>query len=387
MASPLRRSAEIQEIQMASLYAQSDSSFKPVQTWGLFGGAILAVQLWVWAKWITGPYFVRVPAGPSDPPTWMKTVLVTWTGVIMLGFPVAIYYFLVRPWRRERRITTDGMLLGAFGLAFFQDPLLNYLNTWCTYNTWMWNRGSWVMHVPGWVSWNRPGQMMAEPLLMNAPGYSFGVLLCTMLGCWVMRRAKMRWPSLGIPGLLGVLVVFTFFFDIVMEGFFLMPMGLFTYPGAIRSLSLFPGTYHQYPIYEGLLWGGVQAGFCSLRFFTDDRGRTFAERGLEHVRGGAVKRESTRFLAIFAAVSVFFFVFYTIPAQWLAMHADPWPEDIQKRSYFTMGICGEGTGRLCPHPALPIDQGEASAYIGPDGNVVIPDGTVLPKIVPFERAK
>ncbi len=387
MASPLRKSAEIEEIQMGSLYAQSHSSFKPVQAWALVGGAVLAVQLWVWAKWITGPYFVRVPAGPSDPPTWMKVVLVTWTSVIMLGFPISIYYFLIRPWRRDRRITTDGMLLGAFGLAFFQDPLLNYLNTWCTYNTWMWNRGSWVMDVPGWVSWNKPGQMMAEPLLMNAPGYSFGVLLCTMLGCWVMRRAKMRWPSLGIPGLLGALVVFTFFFDIVMEGFFLMPMGLFTYPGAIQSLSLFPGTYHQYPIYEGVLWGGVQGGFCSLRFFTDDRGRTFVERGLEHIQGGAVKRESTRFLAIFAAVSLFFFVFYTVPAQWLAMHADPWPEDIQKRSYFTMGICGEGTGRLCPHPSLPIDQGEASAYMGPDGKVVIPDGTVLPKIIPFERAK
>src|SRR6185295_14841527 len=231
---PSRQTAQVQEIRSSEwLDAQPRSGWKPVEAWAWAGAAILAVQLYVWAKWITGPYFVRVPAGPSDPPTWMKTVLVTWTGVIMLGFPVALYYFVIRPWRRERRITTDGMLMGAFGLAFFQDPLLNYFNTWCTYNTWMWNRGSWVKDVPGWVSWNKPGAMMAEPLLMNAPGYSFGVLLCTMLGCWVMRRAKLRWPHLGVAGLLGVLVVFTFFFDIVMEGLFLMPMGLFTYPGAI----------------------------------------------------------------------------------------------------------------------------------------------------------
>jgi len=387
MPSAVRQKTAIQEIHPESLHAQPRASLDPVRAWALAGGALLAVQLYVWTKWVTGPYFVRVPAGPSDPPTWMKTILVTWTGVIMLGFPVALYYVVIRPWRRERRITTDAMLMGAFGLAFFQDPLLNYLNTWCTYNTWMFNRGSWVMDVPGWVSWNKPGQMMAEPLLMNAPGYTWGVLLCTMLGCWVMRRAQSRWPNIGLAGLLGVLVVFTFFFDIVMEGLFLMPMGLFTYPGAIRSLSLFPGTYHQYPMYEGLLWGGVQAGFCSLRYFTDDRGRTFVERGLERVRGGAVKRESMRFLAVFAAVSLFFFVFYTIPAQWLAMHADPWPEDIQKRSYFTMGICGEGTGRLCPHPSLPIDQGETSAYIGPDGQVVLPAGTELPKIIPFDRAE
>ena len=379
--------AAVLEVRTESWAAQAQSSVQPVQAWALAGGAILAVQLYVWARWITGPNFVRVPPGPSDPPTWMKIALVTWTSVIMLGFPVAIYYFIIRPWRRERRITTDGMLIGAFGLVFFQDPLLNYFNTWSTYNTWMWNRGSWVLDVPGWVSWGKPGRMMAEPLLMNAPGYAWGVLICTMLGCWVMRRAKARWPDIGVLGLLGVLVVFTFFFDIVIEGLFLMPMGLFTYPGAIRSLSLFPGTYYQYPVYEGILWGGVQAGFCSLRYFTDDRGRTFVERGLERVHGGFAKLQSMRFLAIFGAVSMFFFVFYNIPAQWLAMHAGPWPEDIQKRSYFTMGICGEGTGRLCPHPSLPIDRGTTSAYIGPDGTVVLPEGTELPKIVPFDRAE
>src|SRR5208283_1312984 len=57
--------------------------------------------------------------------------------------------------------------LVACGLLFFQDPLLNYLNTWSTYNSWMFNRGSWVQHIPGWVSYGEPGRMMAEPLLMN----------------------------------------------------------------------------------------------------------------------------------------------------------------------------------------------------------------------------
>ena len=132
MAFGLRKNAEIQAIQTESLYAQPQSSFKPVQAWALLGGAILAVQLYVLAKWVTGPYFVPVPSGPSDPPTLMKIVLVTWTSVIMIGFPIGLYYFIIRPWRRERRITTDGMLMVAFGLLFFQDPLLNYFNTWST---------------------------------------------------------------------------------------------------------------------------------------------------------------------------------------------------------------------------------------------------------------
>jgi Spirocyclase AveC-like len=371
---------------VAALGTRPESTVKPVRIWAIAGGAILAFQLYVWIRWITGPYFKRVPAGPSDPPTLMKVVLLTWTAVIVLGLPVGIYYFIVRPWRRERRITLDGILLVACGLLFFQDPLLNYFNTWSTYNSWMFNRGSWVQHIPGWVSYGEPGRMMAEPLLMNAPGYSYGVLLCTILGCWVMRRAKARWPKISNVGLIGVLVVWTFFFDLVMEGLFLMPMGLYIYPGAIKSLSINAGTYYQWPVYEGLMWGGVQAGLCALRYFTDDRGRTFVERGLERVQGGFAKQQLTRFLAVFAACSMFFFVFYNIPAQWFAMHQDPWPADIVKRSYFLMGICGDGTDRLCPDPALPV-PGKNSGYINPDGKLVLPDGVKLPTIVPFDRGK
>jgi hypothetical protein len=371
---------------VAGLGARPESTSKPVRMWAIAGGAILVFQLYVWIRWMTGPYFERVPAGPSDPPTLMKVVLLTWTAVIVLGLPVGIYYFIVRPWRRERRITLDGMLLVACGLLFFQDPLLNYLNTWSTYNSWMFNRGSWVQHIPGWVSYGEPGRMMAEPLLMNAPGYSYGVLLCTILGCWVMRRAKSRWPNISNAGLIGVLIVWTFFFDVVMEGLFLMPMGLYIYPGAIKSLSINAGTYYQWPVYEGLMWGGVQAGLCALRFFTDDRGRTFVERGLERIQGGFAKQQLTRFLAIFAACSMFFFVFYNIPAQWFAMHQDPWPADITKRSYFLMGICGDGTDRLCPDPAVPVPL-KNSGYINPDGKLVLPDGVKLPTIVPFDRGK
>jgi hypothetical protein len=34
--------------------------------------------------------------------------------------PVSLWWFIVRPWRRERRITLDGMLLLACGLMFFR---------------------------------------------------------------------------------------------------------------------------------------------------------------------------------------------------------------------------------------------------------------------------
>jgi hypothetical protein len=370
----------------ASLGAQVQPTVKPVRIWAFVGAAILLFQLYVWIRWVSGPNFERVPPGVSDPPTYMKAILITWTSVIIVGLPISLWYFIIRPWRRERRITLDGMLLVACGLMFFQDPLLNYFNTWSTYNTWMWNRGSWVQDIPGWQSYGEPGRMMAEPVLMNAPGYSFGVLLCTILGCWVMRKAKNRWPNISNLRLIGIVAVWGFIFDFVIEGLFLMPMGLFTYPGAIKALSINAGTYYQWPLYEGLMWGGVQAGLCCLRFFTDDRGMTLVERGLERVRGGFVQQQLTRFLAIFAAVSALFFVFYNLPVQWFAMHAERWPDDLSKRSYFMMGICGDGTDRLCPDPAIPMHR-NGSGYINPEGKLVLPEGVQLPAIVPFERGK
>jgi hypothetical protein len=369
----------------AMLDGDLNSKVKPVTVWAAVGGAVLLLQLYVWIRWITGPYFTRVPAGPSDPPTYMKALLTTNAVVMCVGLPFVIWWFIIRPWVRERRITLDGILFVSCALFFFQDPLLNYFNTWCTYNTWLWNRGSWSSHIPGWVSPESPGRQVAEPLLINATGYGM-VLVLAIAGCWFMRRIKARWPGISNVGLILLTYAAAFVADFVMEAGFMLPFGLYTYPGSIRSVTVFAGTYHQWPIYEGLMWGGVMTALTCLRYFTDDRGRTVVERGLDQVRGGFAKQQLVRFLAIFAAVSGCFFFFYNIPAQWIGMHSDPWPADHLKRSYFNGGICGDGTDVPCPDPTLPIPT-KRSGYIDTDGKLVLPDGVGLPQTVPIERNK
>ena len=278
------------------------------------------------------------------------------------------------------------MLLVACGLLFFQDPLLNYFNTWSTYNTWMWNRGSWVQDIPGWRVVRGTGRHDGRTVPDERPRLLLRSCCARCSAAGSCARPRARWPNISTIGLIGVVIAWTFFFDFVIEGLFLMPMGLFTYPGAIQSLSINAGTYYQWPLYEGLMWGGVQAGLCCLRYFTDDRGRTFVERGLDQVRGGFVKQQLIRFLAIFAACSAFFFVFYNIPAQFFAMHQDPWPEDILKRSYFLMGICGEGTDRPCPDPALPMPR-RIPATSTPTVSSSCPTASSFPTNVPLERGK
>lgn len=379
----LTESAEFLSARALGVRSQSRST--PIEAFAWFGAALLALQIYVWAKWVTGPNFVAVPTGVSDPPGWMKIPLAAQCIFTCFWLPVSSYLLIVRPWLRERRITTDGMLLASFGLMCFQDPLLNYTNVWCTYNSWLLNRGTWALDIPGWHAWGAPGRVVVEPLLIILPGYS-GVLLCTMAVCWFMRRIKARWPDIGGPAMLAATYAFSVVLDVVMEGCILVPMGTYVYPGAIRSVSAFPGTYFQFPAYQALLWGLAQTGFAVLRYYTDDKGRTFAERGLERVKGGFAKQQLTRFLAVFAVVSLIFFFGYNLPTQWFGTHADAWPEDVQKRSYFTSGICGEGTDRLCPNPLLPIESRD-SAHIDPSGKLVMPEGTELPKVVSFERAQ
>ena len=359
-----------------------EKKVRPVVIWATAGGLLLALQIYVWTRWVTGPYFVRVPQGPSDPPMYMKTMLTINAAAMVILLPLTVYWFLIRPWVRERRFTLDGLLFVSCALFFFQDPFLNYVNTWCTYNTWLWNRGSWSSHVPGWVSPEEPGRQVAEPLLINATGYGM-VMFFAIAGCWLMRRMKNRWPGMSNLKLILATYAAAIVLDFGLEAGFMLPFGLYTYPGAIRSVSVFADTYHQWPVYEGLMWGGVMTALACLRFFTDDRGRTIVERGLDQVRGGFAKQQFIRFLAIFAFTSSAFFFLYNVPAQWFALHSDPWPADHQKRSYFNGGICGDGSDSPCPDPILPIPT-KRSGYIDTEGKLTLPDGAQLPKIVPFE---
>jgi hypothetical protein len=71
------------------------------------------------------------------------------------------------------------------------------------------------------------------------------------------------------------------------------------------------------------------------------------------------------------AVHAITFVLYTIPASWAVTHPVAWPEDTMSRSYFTSGLCGEGTDRACSGPAVPFATNE-SAYMTRDGGIAHP---------------
>ena len=346
---------------------------RPVKIWAVVGAGFIALQVYVYSAWILSGDAVRTPTGPTPVPGYMR-----WSAHSMEAITVSLvvffgYWFVVRPWRRERRMTLDGLLYLACFTLYWADPLLNYAQTWGTYNAVFFNRGSWAMHIPGWIA--PRNNLFPEPLLWSGGLYPTWIFGAMILACGVMRRVKQRRPNIGTIGLLGSCLAFFIVFDLISELTF-MRLGLYSYAGAIDWLTLFHGHYYQLPVYELLFWPLAWTAFAGLRYFRDDKGRTFAERGVDDLRVSPAKKYGLRFLALAGALNVLFFI-YNGPQIWWGLQADSWPQDIQKRSYLTDGICGPGTDYACPGSAVPIHK-PGAVHVSPEGKLVVPSGTKVP---------
>lgn len=134
-------------------------------------------------------------------------------------------------------------------------------------------------------------------------------------------------------------------FDVVFEGIVLMPLGAWEYPGG--HLAIFGDTYHKYPLHEALTTGLIFTAFASIKFFLDDRGQTFAERGATALEGSDRRRWGIRLLAVTGIVQLAMLLGYTVPNSVVGLHTSDWNQDIRNRSYLTY-TCGPEAKRPCP---------------------------------------
>lgn len=317
----------------------------PVRWWAGVGAAALIAQLMLLAHWVFSPYFHHVDSGPTPVPTWMKIVLVGWQVALPIAGLTVIWWFVVRPWRRDRRLTTDGLLVCAFSTLWVQDPMSAYAGQWFTYNAWMVNMGSWVHSTPGWLAPGTPENQIAYPLLVVPGAYICVFLLVSFLGAGLMRRIKTRRPQTSRVTLVACCYLFMGFFDVVFEGVIFMPLGAWEYPGG--HWAVFAGTFHQYPLNEALTTGAIFTAFACIKYFVDDRGHTVAERGAPALPAQQRRTWAIRALAVTGLVQVAMFAGYTVPNFVVGLHGAPWNEDTTKRSYLTY-TCGPSLDEPCP---------------------------------------
>ena len=343
---------------------------RPVLWWAALGGLFLAFQIYLFSAWILRGDAHRVPVGNTVVPNWMRISLsIQQWGLAAIALYL-IYRFVVRDWRRRRGVTFDGLLILSFATMWWSDPLYNYYQHGFNYNSYFVNFGSWIPNVPGWQS--QHGELIPEPIIWLPAVYICAFMLMATISCGIMRRAAARWPTFN-----RIQLFFVAFVPMVVVGTFweamFMRMGSHHYGSAISSVTLFPGKYYQFPVYQGIAASLLYTSWGALRLFRDDKGRSFAEKGLDSVHVTARARGWLRFLSVSGVVTSIFFVFYHLPMMHFALVGHAWPQDIQKRSYFTTGLCGAGTSYACPGPDIPIPRRDTSRHVDAHGKLVVPE--------------
>jgi hypothetical protein len=309
------------------------ATVRPVVVWAAAGAVLISLELLVLVLWAAGPNFVRVPTGSDTPPLWMRDVLNIGQVVFPLVALGLFYALLWRPWRRERVVTTDGILCVGFLLAAFFDPLSNFSHNWWGYNSYLLNFGSVMSAIPGVTAPDGHGYGQAFSILLIPGGYVAVFVPCSIFGCWVMRRAKARWEWLNAAGLIAICLVTMMAVDVLVEGMFFMRLGFWSYAGGHIPL-LNGGHYYKYPL-QVLIGSAIffSVGPC-IRYFVNDRGETIGERGLSQLRLPTGRRIAVRFLAVIATLHIALLVLYHVPMAIIDAHPATWPRDARTRSYF-----------------------------------------------------
>jgi Spirocyclase AveC-like len=332
---------------------------RPVVGWALLGGAYLSVVLYTLMAWVGSGQAQRTDTHVL-PPMWVRVELRLFDTVLPLIALWLVYRYLVRPWRRERRVTTEGMFLIAWITMYGQDLWMNYLQPIAFFNSYSINLGSWYDRLPGWSSPN--GNMNPEPFMHWIPGYIVAGFMVTLLGTKLLRRLERRFPRMSPAGMIACLYIFMFFFDIMLEGLVVLGRD-YAYLTTVPGPYLFKGHYYQFPLMESLFWGFVWTGGTALMHFRDDKGRTLAERGVDGIRMSGRRQQVARALAIVGVMNAIMFLTYDIPWNIAGTHTSGLPRDTP--AYLLSRVCGPGTAFECPRPDQPIQKKRATP-IPPD---------------------
>ncbi|MDB5977029.1 MAG: hypothetical protein JWR07_3789 [Nevskia sp.] len=359
-----------------SLHAPA--GWRAIYVWSGIGAFWLLFSGYIFAAWILGGHAHTTLTGVTPVPASMKFNAVFWQSFLGLISAILFYFFVVRGWRREGRLPLYGMLYIAAQSMWWQDALLNFLSPVFSYNSILVNWGSWNASVPGWVSPN--AEKMPSPVLLYLGLYPVFFCGATVALVALMRRIKVLWPHISNFKLVSIMFVALGLFAVAAEATWLRT-GMYTYIGLYSPVSLWPDQAYKVPVISVFFLDSlVLTLLACLIYYRDDKGQTYVERGSEHLQAG-FKVGTMRCLAMIGAANTILFVCYNIPMNYLAIIGPGWAPAVLEKSYFTNGVCGDGSDYACPGGAVPPAIGPHQIHIGPDGRIVVPPGAELPTLV------
>lgn len=289
-----------------------------VVVWATIGVVWVAFTVSGWIRWIVSDNFTPMEKGPDQIPVASRAFVYGYQVIAMGTLLFMCYRFIIRPLRREGRLSLDGMLLIAGSFAYFLDPLINYFHP----DTFGWN--AYAVNVGAWGNvypWAQPNHHYGEALLWAWPDYIDFGLLGAIMGCGVLRLLKRRSPRMTTPAALAIYWVIFFVGATIVE-IIRVRLELYSYARTISDLTLWPGHAYQWPIYESVFTASAVVTFTYLRWSWLTRGRSFLDAGLAERAWSARTKRRVLLLAVIGFVPVVWATFYFVPWAFTSMFAD-----------------------------------------------------------------
>lgn len=352
--------------------------WQAIHYWSGIGILWTALIIYVFATWLLSGNAHTTLTGVTPVPESTQFNAIFWQAFLGLLSAILFYVVVVREWRREGRLTLHGMLYIASQLMWWQDCAFNYFTPTFTYNSILTNWGSWNASIPGWVSQN--AEKMPSPVLLYMGLYPVFFCGATIILVGLLKKAKARWPHLGNATLLSIMFVALGAFGVAAETAWLRT-GMYTYTGVASAITWWPEETYKVPVLNiFVLDAMVLTGLAVMLYYRDDKGLTFADRGSDQLRVSSKLSIALRCFAVIGVANMLMLV-YNICMAYLSITGPGWATSAQEKSYFTNGVCGDGTDFACPNGSAPIPTGQNQIHLGPDGTLVIPQGARLPQLV------
>ncbi|MFR9806817.1 spirocyclase AveC family protein [Pseudonocardia sp. RS010] len=292
-----------------------------VGVWATIGLLGIILSVWAYSNWIASDSFTPVPVqGPDEMATWRLVALRCVEAVSVIVLVAFLWSGIVKPLRRDGRISLMGKMILGGVVGFVLDAFLNnneYLFAWNQNNI---NTGVWSPWLPLHQS-DAPGQY-AESFLWGLPMYIYFCAFVALMALNTARFLRRRFPSLSRPQVYLLLFVEAFLFDLVVENIIIRLTEAYGYPRTVGAITLFAGSHFQYPLSEAFLVALVGLAFTWLymRASESPDGRSPVEYGLDRV--SPRWRETVSTLAVVGYCFTVLLVVYHVPFAYIGLHAD-----------------------------------------------------------------
>lgn len=305
------------------------------------GAVFVVIQAYVYLRWIFSDKFVSTPSGPDAVPGSMMVWIRAWEIGCVVGGAIFLGW-IARKTYRDKEFPAVGVFVVAWLLAAWQDVGVNAIRPVFAYNSGWFNRGTWGEFIPGWVA---KGAENPQPLIYFLSSYIILTPLAIMGIDKLIGRIRKVAPGINKAGVIGVMLVLFVVLDIVLEQYF-HRIGLWTYLRVNENWSIFAGTMYQFPLYEGIFFGGVVSVLSiAIYCFRDQDGLMMTDSGIEKLRNRRTV-PVVRILALTAVFNMIMLVFM-MGFNMVNQHAGTQPA-AEVPSYVHHGMCGIEPNPPCP---------------------------------------